>query len=322
MQVSRNKIVVLATGGTLAGTAVDPGDNIGYRAAQLGIEELLAAIPVLRGLPLQAEQVAQIDSKDMSFEIWRALASRCAHWLAQDDVAGLVITHGTDTLEETAFFLQSVLAPARPVVLTCAMRPASALLADGPQNIVDSVAVASTPGARGVVAVCAGAIHSAFDVVKQHSYRLDAFSSGDAGAIGYVEEGRVRLLRDWPAPGADQQPMMDALAATASWPRVEIVMSHAGAGRAVVEALVAQGVDGLVVAATGNGTVHHELESALREAQARGVSVVRATRCPQGRILAHPDDGLPDAGSLSPVKARIALLLDLLNRRLRSQAPS
>ena len=199
MQVSRNKIVVLATGGTLAGTAADPGDNIGYRAAQLGIEHLLAGIPALRGLPLEAEQVAQIDSKDMSLEIWRALALRCGHWLAQDDVAGLVITHGTDTLEETAFFLQSVLAPARPVVLTAAMRPATALLADGPQNIVDAVAVASSPGARGVVAVCAGVIHSAFDVAKQHSYRLDAFSSGDAGAIGYVEEGRVRLLRDWPA---------------------------------------------------------------------------------------------------------------------------
>ncbi len=137
MQVSRNKIVVLATGGTLAGTAADPGDNIGYRAAQLGIDQLLEAIPALRGLPVQAEQVAQIDSKDMSFEIWRALALRCRHWLAQVDVAGLVITHGTDTLEETAFFLQSVLAPAKPVVLTAAMRPATALLADGPQNIVD-----------------------------------------------------------------------------------------------------------------------------------------------------------------------------------------
>ena len=317
MQVSRNKIVVLATGGTLAGTAADPGDNIGYRAAQLGIEHLLAGIPALHGLPLEAEQVAQIDSKDMSLEIWRALALRCGHWLAQEDVAGLVITHGTDTLEETAFFLQSVLAPAKPVVLTAAMRPATALLADGPQNIVDAVAVASSPGARGVVAVCAGVIHSAFDVAKQHSYRLDAFSSGDAGAIGYVEEGRVRLLRDWPA--AEPQPaLLDALASVRSWPRVEIVMSHAGAGRGVVDALVGQGVGGLVVAATGNGTVHQDLEAALREAQARGVKVLRATRCAQGRILARPGDGLADAGALSPVKARIALLLDLL----RTPGPS
>ena len=124
-----NKIVVLATGGTLAGTACDPMDNIGYAAAQIGIEELLDAIPALRGLPLVAEQVSQIDSKDMGFEVWRELALRCGHWLAQDEVRGIVVTHGTDTLEETAFFLQSVLAPAKPVVLTCAMRPGRTLTA-------------------------------------------------------------------------------------------------------------------------------------------------------------------------------------------------
>jgi L-asparaginase len=322
MQVSRNKIVVLATGGTLAGTAADPRDNVGYRAAQLGIAELLGAIPSLQGQPLIAEQVAQIDSKDMSFEIWRTLALRCGHWLAQDDVRGLVITHGTDTLEETAFFLQSVLAPGKPVVLTCAMRPATALAADGPQNIVDAVAVASYPGARGVTAVCAATIHGAFDVSKQHTYRLDAFSSGDAGPIGYVEEGRVRLLRDWPGRAGDHLLGLDELTGTPPWPRVEIVMSHTGAGRAVVDALVAQGVDGLVVAATGNGTVHHELELALRQAQARGIKVVRATRCAQGRILALPDDSLPAAGTLSPVKARIGLILELLGRPLRSKAPA
>ena len=312
MQVSGKKIVVLATGGTLAGKAADPHDNIGYQAAQIGIADLLAAIPALQGLPLVAEQVAQIDSKDMSFEVWRALALRCGHWLAQDDVCGLVVTHGTDTLEETAFFLQSVLAPAKPVVLTCAMRPATALLADGPQNLVDAVAVARAPDARGVVAVCAGTLHGAFDVVKQHTWRLDAFSSGDAGPIGYVEEGALRLLRDWPGRDGDRAPGLGKFAAGVRWPRVEIVMSHAGAGRAVVDALVAQGVDGLVVAATGNGTVHQELELALRQAQDRGVKVVRATRCAQGRILAHAADSLPDAGALSPVKARIALMLELL----------
>ncbi len=311
MQVSGKKIVVLATGGTLAGTAADPGDNIGYRAAQLGIDELLAAIPALRGLPLQSEQVAQVDSKDMSFAIWQALALRCAHWLAQKDVGGIVVTHGTDTLEETAFFLQSVLAPGKPVAVTCAMRPATARLADGPQNIVDALTVAATPQARGVVAVCAGTIHSAFDVFKQHSYQLDAFSSGDAGPVGYVEEGQVRRLREWPVAAA-QASLLDALARGAQWPRVEIVMSYAGAGRGMVDALVAQGVAGLVVAATGNGTVHRELESALLQAQRQGVKVVRATRCVLGRILAQPHDRLPAAGGLTPVKARIALMLELL----------
>jgi L-asparaginase len=314
MQVGGGKIVILATGGTLAGTST-PGDNIGYQAAQLGIAQLLAAIPTLGGLPLHSEQVAQVDSKDMSFAIWRALALRCGHWLAQDEVAGIVVTHGTDTLEETAFFLQSVLAPAKPVVLTCAMRPATALLADGPQNIVDAVAVAAEPGARGVVAVCAGTIHSAMEVAKRHSYRLDAFSSGDSGPVGHVEEGRVRRLRDWPASGGAAPRLLDAVARTAAWPRVEIVMSHAGAGRGVVDALVGQGVDGLVVAATGNGTVHHELEAALLQAREQGVRVVRATRCAEGVILARPQDRLAAAGSLSPVKARIALMLELLGER-------
>ena len=306
------KIAILATGGTLAGKAVSARDNVGYAAAQLGIDELLAAIPLLKGLPLLAEQVAQVDSKDMTLAIWREPALRCDHWLAQEEVAGIVITHGTDTLEETAYFLQAVLAPAKPVVLTCAMRPATALAPDGPQNILDAVTVAMAEGAQGVTAVCAGVIHGAQDVAKLHTYRLDAFSSGDAGAIGYVEEGQLRLLRPWP-PGSPARPAaLRKFADASEWPRVEIVTSHAGAGSGVVDALVARGIDGLVVAATGNGTVHSELEAALVAARAAGVKVVRATRCAQGRVLARPDDVLPHAAGLSPVKARIALLLDLL----------
>jgi L-asparaginase len=312
MQVTGKKIVVLATGGTIAGTAAAATDNIGYTAAQLGVQELVAAIPALAILALDTEQVVQVDSKDMSFEIWRKLALRCGHWLAQEDVGGVVITHGTDTLEETAYFLHAVLAPAKPVVLTCAMRPATALLADGPQNLLDAMAVAGTLGARGVVAVCAGVVHDALDVAKQHTYRLDAFSSGDAGPIGYVEEGRLRLLKDWPVADEHAAGALQKIANTNRWPRVEIVMNCAGAGGAIVHALVAQGVDGLVVAGTGNGTLHHELETGLRQAQAQGVKVVRSTRCAQGRVLARPDDTLPDSCGLSPVKARIALMLELL----------
>ena len=259
--------------------------------------------------------MAQIDSKDMSFELWRLLALRCAHYLAQADVAGLVVTHGTDTLEETAYFLQAVLAPAKPVVLTCAMRPATALAPDGPQNIVDALAVAGAEGARGVVAVCAGTIHGAHDVAKLHTYRLDAFTSGDAGPIGYVEEGRLRLVRPWPAAGAGAEAALRKWTDAKRWPRVEIVMNYAGATAAVVEALVAQGVDGIVAAGTGNGTLHRDLETALRAAQARGVKVVRSTRCAQGRVLSPVGASLPDSGGLSPVKARIALMLELLAGR-------
>ncbi len=305
--------MVLGTGGTLAGTAAVAHDNVGYTAAQLEIAQLLGAIESLKHLPLVSEQVAQIDSKDMDDAVWLRLAQRCAHWLAQEDVQGLVITHGTDTLEETAYLLHALLAPSKPVVLTCAMRPATALSPDGPQNIVDAVAVAAWPGASGVVAVCAGAIHGAPDVRKQHTYRLDAFSSGDAGPIGYVEEGRLRLLREWPAAqGGIRMPSIEALADAASWPWVEIVTSHAGASGRMVQALVAAGVQGIVVAGTGNGTIHHALEASLRQAQAQGVKVVRATRCAQGRVIGPPADVFADAQGLTPVKARIALQLELM----------
>jgi L-asparaginase len=302
--------MVLGTGGTLAGTSKSKSDNIGYTAATLGIGELLAAIDSLRDLPLVSEQVAQIDSKDMDDAVWSRLVQRCRHWLAQPDVQGIVITHGTDTLEETAYLLHAVLAPAKPVVLTCAMRPATALTPDGPQNIVDAIAVASWPGARGVVAVCAGVIHGAPDVRKHHTYRLDAFSSGDAGPIGYVEEASLRLLRSWPEASA--APALSALTSGAGWPPVEIVTSHAGASGRVVEALVSAGVRGLVVAGTGNGTIHHALEAALRAAQDQGVRVVRATRCAQGRVIGPAGDSFESARGLTPVKARIALQLDLM----------
>ncbi|MBC7375877.1 MAG: asparaginase [Burkholderiaceae bacterium] len=308
--MSLSKIVVLGTGGTIAGTAISAEDNIGYTAAQVGVLGLLEAIPSLRGQGFETEQVAQVDSKDMGFDIWLRLAQRCAHWLAQDETLGIVITHGTDTLEETAFFLQSVLCPAKPVVLTCAMRPSTAISPDGPQNLLDAMAVARSPEARGVVAVCAGKIHGAMDVQKVHPYRLDAFSSGDCGVVGYVEEGKVRRVRAWP-----QAPVIKTLAtlaATDHWPRVEIVMSYAGASGAGVRALVDQGVAGIVVAATGNGTLHRDLEKALRQAQAVGVKVVRTTRCSEGRILGDAAGGLPESGGLSPVKARIALMLELM----------
>jgi L-asparaginase len=320
------KLLVLGTGGTIAGTASNAGDNIGYTAAQVGVAQLLAAVPtlsgVLRGHDLHSEQVAQVDSKDMRFDIWLALAQRVAHHLAQADVGAVVITHGTDTLEETAYFLHAVLPPelihAKPVVLTCAMRPASAQSPDGQQNLMDAVAVALTPGAHGVVAVCAGTVHTGLDVQKNHTYKLDAFTSGDAGPLGYVEEGQVRLTKNWPLALIDKgQVAIKNVAKTAVWPRVEIVMNYAGCGGEVVDALLrpADGVAplrGLVVAGTGNGTMHQDLEAALRRAQQAGVKVVRSTRCAQGRVLATANSEFAHSDGLSPVKARVALMLALL----------
>ncbi len=319
--------MVLGTGGTIAGTASSAADNVGYTAAQVGVEQLLLAVPgldrVLAGRSLVVEQVAQIDSKDMSFEVWRQLLARVTHHLAQPDVVGVVITHGTDTLEETAYFLHSALSSAylqgKPVVLTCAMRPASALTPDGPQNVMDAVAVACTPGATGVVAVCAGVVHGALDVQKVHTYRVDAFDSGDSGPVGYIEEGLIRLVRNWPLASVETtQGAIKNGVSNLIWPRVEIVMNYAGASGAVVDALVSTehsglGVlRGLVVAGTGNGTLHQDLETALVRAQRAGVSVVRASRCTRGRVLPTSASQFEDSKGLSPVKARVALMLALM----------
>jgi L-asparaginase len=315
------RIVVLGTGGTIAGRAASSEDNIGYTAGEVGVVDLLSGIDAPADIELIAEQVAQLDSKDMDFAVWRALSLRCAHYLAQPEVAGVVITHGTDTLEETAYFLQSVLSPVKPIVLTCAMRPATALSPDGPQNVRDAIVVAATRDACGVTVVCAGTVHGAFDVQKVHTYRLDAFSSGDAGPIAYVEEGVVRAVRHWPEGlGADASAAIEKIAAVAQAPRVEIVLSHAGVSGAVLNALMdapgtsghADPLRGVVIAASGNGTVHHLLEAAALRAQAAGVAVIRATRCVEGRILPRQGDVLRDAGALTPVKARIALILELL----------
>ena len=319
--MQNKKVVILGVGGTIAGIASNPSgnpkSNVEYTAGEVSVPDLVGTIAVLRLSDLiETEQVAQIDSKDMSFAVWTVLAARVQHHLARLDVGRVVITHGTDTLEETAYFLQSVLNPAKPVVLTCAMRPASALVPDGPQNVLDAVTVASHEGAHGVVVVCAGTIHSALDVQKIHPYQLQAFGSGDAGAIGFIEENSLKTMKNLPV---NQQ--IHAQAATENiallnrmdtWPVVEIVVNYAGASCVLVDALVVVGVQGLVVAGTGNGTVHHVLEAALHKAQAQGVEVVRATRCTQGRVLLRADDHFAASNGLSPVKTRIALMLRLM----------
>ena len=304
-----NTIVVLGTGGTIAGTSVPGGDERVYRAAQLGVDDLLRAVP---GLPpgIVCEQVAQVDSKDMSYGVWRRLAERIAHHLASPAVAGVVVTHGTDTLEETAYFLQRVLAPAKPVVLTAAMRPATAAQPDGPGNLRDAVVVASDPTATGVLAVMAGSVFAARDVRKAHTSRLDAFEAGDAGPLGHVAQGVVTWHREpprdtplpawhWPAEGE-------------AWPRVDLVASHAGADGAIVQALRALGTRGIVVVGTGNGTVHEALDAALHEARADGITVWRGSRCANGAVADKPGDAFPAAGDLTPPKARVALMLELM----------
>jgi len=316
VQVIVQKIVVLGTGGTIAGTAASASASVDYAAAQLAIGDVIGALPLPQNIEVVTEQVAQVDSKDMTLDAWHLLASRCADWGARADVAGIVVTHGTDTLEETAFFLHAVLPSAKPVALTCAMRPATALQADGPQNLVDALTVAASGHAAGVVVVCGGTIHSPVAVRKVHPYRLDAFSSGEAGPLGVVEEGRLRMFKPWPQDGGEYGAALQALEAGQQWPRVEIVTSHVGADARLVDALTGQGIDGMVVAGTGNGTVHSALEAGLLRAAAAGISVVRSSRCMDGAVLPREADLLEGSGALTPVKARIAMMLQLLTARV------
>ena len=320
-------VLVIATGGTIAGIAPDATDNLGYRAGALGVQALVDAVPALgTGAlpPLRTLQLAQLDSKDMDHALWQALVATLAAELARDDVIGIVVTHGTDTLEETAFFLQRVLAPAKPVVLTAAMRPATSLQADGPQNLLDAVTVAATAaltGARGVLLAFAGQVFAGDEIRKCDAYRIDAFDAAPGGPLALVQEGVVTPLRPWPNTA-------DALGAALcerpldQWPRVAWITSHAGFDAALVDAAVAAGFDGLVLAGTGNGSLHVALQAAAKRAQQAGVALRLSTRCASGRVVggaASAAAGVPVSATRSAAQARVSLLLELLASPARAR---
>ncbi len=318
------KVVVLGTGGTIAGRAQHGSDNVNYKAGEVGVQELLSSIPGmdqrLQGAQLLTEQVAQVDSKDMSWAVWGQLVERCEHYLSDPDVKAVIVTHGTDTLEETAYLLHLAL-PARvqtkPLVLTCAMRPATALSPDGPQNVLDAISVALHPASCGVLVVCAGAAHAALHVQKRCSYRVDAFDSGDAGPVAWVEEGSVRWCHTVQPPA---EGMPATLIPWPAEPRVDIVMNYAGAGAAVVDALLGSfqhSADsrgrGIVVAGTGNGTMNESMHQSLARAAEAGVHVVVASRCSLGGVVrSEAGNGtFKHYPGLSAVKARVRLMLEL-----------
>ncbi len=314
-EIQLPQVLVLGTGGTIAGVSTSHPSQAGYRAGVLDIATLVGAAPGIEQLAsLHAEQIASIDSKDMGPAVWAQLAGRVARWFEQSDAAGCVITHGSDTLEETAYFLHAVLPAGKLVVLTAAMRPATALSADGPRNLYDAVQVAASPLARdlGVVCVLHGRIHSACDVTKAQPTALDAFTSGERGPLGFVGAQGVQITRAAPAhhEAAQHQPMSIRLPRQ-PWPRVECVHSHAGADGMVVRALLQASREGgmepklagLVVLGTGSGTVHEDLQTALDEAENAGVRVAYAARV--GALSGGEFDGL------NAVKIRIRLMLQL-----------
>ncbi len=320
----QKNIMVLGMGGTIAGTGHSGGGGVGYQAGQIAAQTLLQGLPLPAGYGVLAEQVAQLDSKDMDDAAWRALAQVCVQHLACPEVAALVITHGTDTLEETAWFLQCVLPAGKPVVLTCAMRPATALSADGPANLRDALVCAADAGARQlaqagrhVLVVAAAQVHAAEYVRKEHPYCVQAFSSGAHGPLGWVEEGQVRWAAPLPAtPDSLVQPVGRAQQLPPlPWPWVEVVTSHAGVRPQVIDGLLAAGVQGLVVAGTGNGTVHAAWLPALQRARDAGVPIWRCTRCAQGQVVQVPGQEDAEVSPLAPYKARIRLMLQLLARQ-------
>jgi L-asparaginase len=351
-------VVVLATGGTIAGLA-DKADAKGgglgggqatggaYTAAQLSIQQLLTHSGIAQqsvyqelvdaGVCLELEQVAQVDSKDITEAIWLALAQRVAHHVQRPEVVGVVVTHGTDTLEETSVFLQRLLDPQKPVVLTAAMRPADALMADGPQNLMDAMVVAAS-GLRGVLLVMNGKVWGGAEVRKWHPWQLDAFMGAAAGPVASVHQGRLSVFRPYAgfadAVWVQMEGQMGVQASgwakplglgvlpevVEDWPWVEVVASHAASSARALQCLVQAGVDGVILSATGNGTLHQCLVQLLGDYIAQGRlslgQVLVATRCGGGGIVGQPSHGLPTAAYLTPAQARVMLMLNLCYKRL------
>jgi L-asparaginase len=305
------RIALLATGGTIAGVADDANDLVGYRAAQLGVADLLGRMPALDGLAtLVPQDIAAIDSKDATPAFWQAVGQRVQAAVDDPDIDAVVLTHGTDTMEETAWYLNLTIQTRKPVVLTGAMRPATAAQPDGPKNLADAVRVAADPRAagRGVIAVMNARVLAARRVAKQHTTSVDAFGTRD-DAIGAVYDGLVR----WRDPQPAQAPVPPFSVRTPLAP-VDILVGYAGCSTAPIDALVAEGVAGLVWAGTGNGSVPSVVAARLRAAVDAGVVVVRASRSGRGAVTpCAPDEDPPflHAGDLDPGKSRVLLMLAL-----------
>lgn len=326
--MARPRLRLLATGGTIAG-AQTSGDARGYKAAALSTEGLLAAVPQISALAtMEVEQMAAIGSQDMDDALWLALAARTQAAVDAPDIAGVVITHGTDTMEETAFFLNLVVRTEKPVVLVGAMRPATAISADGPMNLYNAIAVAAHPAARGrgVLVVANDEIHFAREVAKTNTTQVGTFRASARGLAGLVNAGRLHLYAP-PVRRHTHQSEFAPLAATparstagtpapSALPRVDIVYAHAGMRRDAIDAAVRAGTHGLVIAGVGDGNLHVNAVSGAAAAVQAGVAVVRSSRTGGGvveRNIEIDDDslGFIVAEELNPQKARVLLMLAL-----------
>jgi L-asparaginase len=310
-------VKIIATGGTIAGEAASSA-QAAYSSGQVGVDALIKAVPTLSKVArVSGEQISNVGSQDMSDEIWLKLAKRVNQLAASPDVDGIVITHGTDTMEETAYFLDLVGKTNKPVVLTGAMRPSTALSADGPLNIYNAVAVAADPQAagRGVLVSINDQIHSAHDITKMHTTATDTFMSPYRGLIGATAYGVSQYYR-YPFKKHTTDTPFNVDSAT-SLPRVDVLYIYEDMPADIVDAVVKAGAKGIVSAGVGNGNMPKAVMDALGRAAQAGVIVVRASRVTLGFVgrNVEVDDNKMNfvaAEELNPPKARILLRLALM----------
>lgn len=309
-------IVVVATGGTIAGVGDSSSQPAGYKAASLGVDKILESVPELkniRNVKISSEQVLQIASQDYTNEDWLKLGNSVNDILKSAD--GVVITHGTDTLEETAFFLSLVLKTDKPVVLVGAMRPATAISADGPMNLYNAVLVANSPHAknRGVMVVMSDGIYDARNVVKSHNFKTDAFTS-TTGPIGFIHNSEVVFTAK--TEKAHTLESEFNITDIKSLPTVDILFGSAGAPTRYIEKAKEDKVDALVYAGVGNGSMSKSVEKAMRMARKDGIIIVRSSRIINGDVPRNSEvnDEKNDfiaSYDLSAQKARILIMLGL-----------
>ena len=317
------KVALFATGGTIVSSGASATQMTGYSLKGVRVEDLMAAVPALADTAvIEAHQVANIDSSSMTSAVWMKLARAVEEAAARDDITGIVITHGTDTMEETAYFLNLVLSTDKPVVLTGAMRPSTALCAEGPLNLLNAVRVAAHPDAagKGVLIVLNDTIGTARDMTKTHPTNVATFRGTDLGMIGSIAGGRIEFIAAPTKRHTSRSPFKRSeveqyVADKGALPRVDIVYSHTDDDGVMVRAALASGAKGIVHAGTGNGSIHDQTEPALFEAARSGTVVVRASRTGSGStvegLACWQDAGFVPAGSLNPQKARVLLQLAL-----------
>jgi L-asparaginase len=315
---------VLSTGGTISAKGASSTSLAEYKSGALLGEELVSAVPEIKQVAtIKVEQVANISSTDITIANWLTLANRINAIFADDPkVAGIVITHGTNTLEETAYFLNLTVKDDRPVVLVGSMRPASAISADGPLNLLNAIRTAVSRDARGkgVLVVLNDEINGARDVTKTNTYRVETFRSAELGLLGYVDADAVSFYRA-SLKRHTARSEFDVRGLTAL-PQVEILYSYVQPSSMLAAALVTGGVRGIVFAGTGAGLLSTGERDALKPflslPAASQPVLVRSNRTGNGRVVALPEYdrlGMIPADNLNPQKARILLMLALSQTR-------